>query len=167
MSIWLSKYWHICTFRGQSKCGVKSVAKLSADILFFPSWLAVTCSNRRTSFNKTRFSVGSSRSNSCNALSRRISPFWLPGWSDEPDVPPHISETTEYDKIQTTLKKLGNKSSYPESFIPYLMNTWHIDSGWYTSDLHVNKDKKRVKQPHCRPGEALWIPGGWGSQISR
>ena len=118
MSIWRSTYWHFYTLRGQSKCGVKSVAKLSADILFFPSRLAVTCSNCRTSFNKTRFSVGSSRSNSCNALSRRISLFWPPGWSDEPDVPPHISATTKYEKIQTTFEKLGNKRSDPKNFIP-------------------------------------------------
>jgi hypothetical protein len=53
-----------------------------------------------------------------------------------PDVPPHISATTKY-KIQVTFKKLGNKRSDPENFIPNPMYTWHMGIGWYTSDLHV------------------------------
>lgn len=129
--------WHICTLRGQSKCGVNSVAKLSADILFFPSWLAVRCSNCRTSFSKTRFSVGSSRSNSCNALSSRISLFWLPSWSDEHDVPPHISTTTEYDKDTSNIKKIREQTLWSQEIYP--LYTWYMVSGWYTSELHPNR----------------------------
>jgi hypothetical protein len=35
----------------------------------------------------------------------------------------------------------------------------------YKNVMNGNKDK--VKQPHYRPKQALRVPGGWGSQISR
>jgi len=47
--------------------------------------------------------------------------------------------------IQESFKKLGNKLSDPENFIPYPMYMWHMGSGWYTSDLHLDKGKKKVK----------------------
>ena len=53
--------------------------------------------------------------------------------------------------IQASFKKLGNKRSDPENFIPNPMYKWHIGSGWYTSDLQVDKGKVIPLQVRCGP----------------
>jgi len=63
---WLIK---LLTRRGHSKCGVNSVAKLSADILFCATWLAVRWSSFIKSRRRARFSVGSNNNMSWSALS--------------------------------------------------------------------------------------------------
>jgi len=35
---------------------------------------------------------------------------------------------------------------------------------FYTPNVKV---KVKVKQSHYRPGQSLWVPGNWGSQISK
>jgi hypothetical protein len=37
----------------------------------------------------------------------------------------------------------------------------------FTGISSIIKDNINLKQPHYRPGRALSVPGGWGSQISR
>jgi len=74
-----------------------------------------------------------------------------PRCSDCPVDPTSLSylhtflQTTKYEKIQARFKKLGNKHSDPENFIPNPTYTCHTGSGQYTSDLHIDKGKKKVK----------------------
>lgn len=70
---------NVCTFRGQSRWGVKSVDKLSTDILFLSSWLATRCSIIRISDKRDLFSQGSSIKSSWRARNSRTgsSPSWV------------------------------------------------------------------------------------------
>lgn len=60
------------SFFGQIKCGVNSVARLSADILLLLSYLIVSLSISIISLSSKRLATGSKRMSNCSECSRRV-----------------------------------------------------------------------------------------------
>jgi hypothetical protein len=86
----------------------------------------------------------------------------------QPHKTSNVYTTTATQSSSTRLFYIARKGSFfwrENNCIKYMKPG--VCPFWTSVVLMAIKVKVKVKQTHYRPGQALRVPGGWGSQISR
>ena len=79
-------------------------------------------------------------------------------WKERKFSNVHSTIPAQYENLRVTLPLTVNNIQRLKSFITI---------SFLFINISFNKAFKKVKQSHYRPGQALRVPGGWGSQIPR
>ena len=79
-------------------------------------------------------------------------------WKERKFSNVHSTIPAQCENLRVTLPLTVNNIQRLKSFITI---------SFLFINISFNKAFKKVKQSHYRPGQALKVPGGWGSQIPR